>query len=430
MVGEFSIGVHEPVACGKLPYLDESLIGVRPPNTLADTIAEVRVHGNHLTSDEEIVKLAGITIGAEFGATTIADITKRLKDAKRFDDVQVLKRFASIADPTQIVIVIVVNEGAVRISVPDDPTQPINVMKRGVLRNFMFMPILDAEDGYGVTAGVRVAYVGLTGRRSRVSFPLTVGGMRRAGAEFEHNFQRGPLTRVEFGVAVQRQTNPAFDEDDNRKRLWARADRAIGPFRLSAIAGWQRVAFADLHDDFRSIGGEVVFDTRVDPVLPRNAVYAVANRERLFFADGPSIDRTRLDARGYIGLVGQTVLVLRAVRQDTSQPVPPYLKSLLGGWSNLRGFKAGAFIGDTMVTGSVELRVPVSSPLSVGKLGVSVFVDVGAAYDKGQRFRDQDLQKGVGGSVWLTLGPLRLSIGVAHGLKATTRVTFGGGLTF
>jgi len=396
-----------------------------------EVIAEVRVHGNHLTPDDEIVKLSGVAIGARFEATTIADITKRLRDTKKFDDVQVLKRYASIADPSQIVIVLMVNEGPVRIEVPDDPNQPVRVVKRGVVNNFMYMPIFDAEDGYGITFGVRVAYVGgQIGKRSRISFPFTWGGLKRAGAEYERTFQSGPLSRIEFGSVIQRQKNPAFEENDDRRRLWAKAERSVGPLRLGATGGWQHVTFIDGDDTFRTLGGEVTFDTRVDPVLPRNAVYATASRERVWFTTGESFDRIRMDARGYLGLIGQTILVVRALRQDATEPVPLYMKSLLGGWSSLRGFRAGSFIGDTMVTGSAEIRVPLNSPINVAKIGVSVFADFGKAYNKGEHFVDQPLERGVGAAVWMTLAAFRLSVGVAHGIGATTRVNFGGGLTF
>ena len=110
--------------------------------------------------------------------------------------------------------------------------------------------------------------------------------------------------------------------------------------------------------------------------------------------------------------------------------MPPYLRSLLGGWSNLRGFEAGAFTGDTLVAGSAEVRVPLSPVLSDGKLGVSVFVDAGAAYDKGRRLKDADIRTGAGGSVWVTLLAFRMGVSVAHGKGAGTRVNFGGGLSF
>jgi len=395
-----------------------------------EVIAEVRVHGNHITTDEEVVKISGIALGAPFGATTVSEITKRLRDSKKFQHVEVLKRFASIDDPTRIVVVIIVNEGPVRIDLPDIPGAEPRVVKRTVWRNLMYMPILDGEDGYGFTYGVRVAYPGLAGDRSRLSFPLTWGGFKRAGVELDRSFATGPFNRVEVGTAIQRRTNPAFDEDDDRKRVWARAERTIGPVRAGGTVGWQRVSFGALNDDIKSVGADVALDTRLDPVLPRNAVYASASIERLSFDDGFTARRVRLDGRGYLGLIKQTVLVVRAVREDSSDPLPLYLKPILGGWSSLRGFKAGSFVGDTLVTGSIELRIPVSSPLSFGKLGVSIFVDAGTTYDKGQKFSDETLRTGVGGSVWIAVTAFRMGLSVAHGRRGDTRVNFGGGLSF
>jgi outer membrane protein assembly factor BamA len=399
----------------------------------AEVITEIRVHGNHVTPDDEVIKIAAVTIGAPFTATTIADITARLKDAKKFETIQVLKRFASIEDPSKIVVVIIVNEGAVRIEM--GITGQPKVVKRTWWRNLMYLPILNGEDGYGFTYGVRVAYPGIAGKQSRLSFPLTWGGFKRAGVELDRTFARGPLTRIEFGTAIQSKHNPAFDDDDYRKRVWARAEKALGPVRFGGTGGWQRVEFGAGRDDFSSIGGDVTFDTRLDPVLPRNAVYASASIERLFFSSASSspnkqIDRVRLDGRGYLGLIGQSVLVLRAVRENASDPQPPYLQSLLGGWSSLRGFAAGAFFGDTMVSGSMELRLPISSPLSFAKLGLSAFVDTGTTYGTGARFKDQDLHTGIGGAVWVTITAFRMGVSVAHGLGATTRANFGASLTF
>ena len=395
-----------------------------------EVIAEVRVHGNHVSSDEEVLKIAAVTIGAPFGPATIADITKRLKAANKFETIQVLKRFASIEDPSKISVVIIVNEGAVRIDLPDAPGGEVRVVKRAWYRSLMYMPILDAEDGYGFTYGVRIAYPGLVGERSRLSAPLSWGGLKRAGVELDRVFMRGPFSRVEFGAAIQERKNPAFEEEDTRERFWGRAERAFSDLRLAGTLGWQHVSFGELDDDLRTAAAEVIFDTRLDPVLPRNAVYGAASIERVFFEGSQAINRTRLDGRGYVGLFGQNVVVLRAVREDASEPVPPYLKSLLGGWSSLRGFAAGSYVGDTMVTGSLELRMPLSSPLSVGKLGLSVFADTGKAYTKGEKFADQPYHTGIGGGVWLTLTAFRMGLSVAHGLGADTRVNFGAGITF
>jgi len=263
-----------------------------------------------------------------------------------------------------------------------------------------------------------------------LSFPLSWGGLRRAGAELERTFASGPLSRVEIGTAIQRQHNPGFDANDDRTRVWAKAERGLGQVRASGTVGYQTVSFMDVDDTLTTAGAGVTYDTRLNPVLPRNAVFASATWEHVWFDSGGATDRTRLDGRGYLGLFGQSIFVVRAVREDASQPVPGYLKSLLGGWSNLRGFEAGSFIGDTLVAGSIELRVPISEPMSVAKLGVSVFVDAGKAYDKGQRFQDQELKVGMGGAVWITAAIFKLGVSVAHGRDAGTRVNFGTGLSF
>ena len=58
------------------------LLALAPAQLPKEVISEILVHGNHVTSDADVVKLAGITIGEPFGATTIADVTARLDPAE------------------------------------------------------------------------------------------------------------------------------------------------------------------------------------------------------------------------------------------------------------------------------------------------------------------------------------------------------------
>lgn len=398
----------------------------------AEVIAEILVHGNHITPDAEVIALAGISVGGPVTPGIPAQVRARLKASGKFDQVDVLKRFASISDPTQITLVLIVNEGPVRIEFEEGPEgEDVAVIKRRRgFQNLMYLPILDAEDGYGLTYGVMVSRANVVGERSRLSFPLSWGGTRRAGMELEKNFATGPLTRVSAGAAIQRRTNPAYEEDDDRRLVWARAERAVGPMRLGTTAGWQRVSFGPIEEDLKTVGADVTVDTRLDPAYPRNAVLATASWERVGFERDAPLHRTRLDGRGYLGLVRQTVLAVRVMRDGANGSRPAYLKPVLGGWSNLRGFEAGAFIGDIVVAGSAELFVPLTSPLSVGRLGISAFMDTGVAYDHGQRLKDQTRHTGVGGSVWFSATVFRLSLAVAHGRGGSTRVNFGGGLTF
>ena len=150
----------------------------------------------------------------------------------------------------------------------------------------------------------------------------------------------------------------------------------------------------------------------------------------LTFTNAQDANRTDVDLRGYFGLIGQSVLVIRGQRQDSNHPLPPYLRPLLGGTDNLRGFRAGSFVGDTLVGASADLRVPITSPLSFGKMGFSAFLDTATAYDKGQVVRDQRFQRGVGGGLWLSAAILRLDFYVAHGLGRSTRAQFAASALF
>ena len=406
-----------------------------------ERIADIRVHGNQIATDDEVIALSGVKVGDAVDTQTIEQIGARIRAAHRFDTVDVLKRFASIDDPSQIVIVIIVNEGAVTIVPSKTPGGKATVKRRRGLGNLMFLPILDSEDGYGLTYGARFAFPKVGGSRGRLSFPASWGGERQIGAEFEKGFTGRGITRIEFGGSLVERTNPYYDADDTRRRVWGRAERTSGPLRLGATAGWEQVSFLQGTNSFRSIGADAAIDTRLDPFLARNAVYASAKIDRLFFARVPAvatffgvahpqIDRRSYEARGYLGFIGQSIVVVRVLREDSSAPLPPYLKPLLGGVANLRGFDAGTAAGDTLVAGSAELRVPLTTPLHVAKLGVSAFADTGAAYDFGQRLRDQTRKTGVGGSVWLTAAVFHMSLSVAHGLDAHTRVQFAVGLRF
>jgi hypothetical protein len=394
------------------------------PQPSPEILREIRVQGNVLTPDDEVIRLAGAVIGAAVGPGTADEIAVRLRATERFERVEVLKRFASISDLTQIVLVIIVDEGPV--SIVDGDDGPRVVRKRGI--PFQVLPVLAFEDGYGLTYGGRFAFpIGAEGA-NRLSVPVTWGGEKRAAAELDVTRLPGPLAAIshlQFGAAVVRRENPYYDQNDDRGRGWIRAERSFTPaLRAGVSAGLEDVTFADQSDRFRRLGADLVFDTRLDAMLARHAVMGRAAWERLDFDAGPTIDRTELEARAHLGLSGQSILVSRAQWKDSTDPLPPYLRPLLGGMANVRGFSAGTDIGDTLVAGSLELMLPVSSPLNVGRLGVSAFVDVAAVYDKGERVEDQRFNRGAGGAVWFSAAIVRAYLAVAHGMGSSTRVHF------
>lgn len=401
------------------------------PRASGETIVAVQVHGNTITPDDEVRRLAGIDVGSAVDPGTLDAVAQRLRATKRFESVRVLKRFASIADPTQIVLVIIVDEGAVNIETTGDQDQPVRAARRRKNR-VLFLPVLNFEDGYGFTYGARFAWPDPIGKQSRVGFPLTWGGDKRAAAEIEKTFERGPFDRVTAGGSLSRRTNPYYEVDDARVGAWARGERElVHGIKAGGTVGWQRVSFpagTSGVDYFGYGGADLTVDTRADPILPRNAVYARAAFEHVAGAN-----RVDLDARGYVGLFGQNILAVRAMRSSADQPLPPYLKPLLGGMSNLRGFRAGAAAGDFLVATSAEVIVPLTSPLSFGRMGVSAFADAGTVYNYGERLADQTWREGFGGSVWFSAAFVRLNLAVAHGRGAresSTRVHVGANVAF
>jgi outer membrane protein assembly factor BamA len=413
----------------------------------ADTVAAIQVQGNTATPDEEVRRLADVRVGMPFDASTVDAVAARLKAVKRFDRVEVRKRFASIDDPSQIMLVIIVDEGPVKIVMTGDPDRPTRVVRKA-MPNILILPILGREDGYGLTYGARFTLPDphWMGKRSRITFPLSWGGTKRAEVNLEKRIDGGVLDRVTAGASLSRRANLAFNQDDDRARLFVRGEREFARvLRLGATTGWQRASFEGVADRFTQAGGDVVLDTRVDPILARNAVYGRASWEHLSFGNRPlstpsqpggyggyqgSASRTSLEGRGYLGLVRQAVLEGRILREDSDRPLPPYLQPELGGLSTLRGFRTGSFVGDTLVAMSAEVVLPLTSPIRLARFGVSAFVDRGAVYNKGERFSDQTLQDGYGGGVWFAAAFFRLNIAVAHGRGASTRVHVGGNVTF
>lgn len=395
----------------------------------AETITEVRVHGNATLSDAAVIQLAGVSVGGTLDANGLAAIERRLRDSGRFDEVQVRKRYRTLAmDDVSIVLLVHERAGLTASG------QPPGLGRR--LRNrLMFFPILHYDDGYGWTYGARTSIVDAIGKGTRVSTPLSWGATRRAAVEVDRTFKSGPLTHLSGSFGVAQRENPHYDIDDRRTSLNARAERRLfGMVALGAEVERTRITFAPLHDTFWSTGADATIDTRRDPSYPADAVLATVAWNRLHPADAASfassIDRYRVDARGYKRLFGQNVLAVRGEYDTASSPLPPYEQWILGG-SSLRGTPAGAYVGDKRLLWSAELRVPFSSPLSTGRTGFNVFFDGGATALYGERLRDRKRYRGAGAGVWLTVAILDLNLDVARSLDGQgTRIHFGTGFTF
>jgi outer membrane protein assembly factor BamA len=408
------------------------VIGPTQAGLQPERVAEIRVHGNATMSDAAVIALAGVAVGATLDPGGTDAIAKRLKDSGRFDEVQVNKRYRTLAMDEVALVLLVHEKPGVSAS-----GQPPSVMKR-LRSRLMFFPILSYDDGYGWTYGGRTTIVDLVGKGTHVSVPLSWGGTRRATVEADRTFHSGPLTRLTGSFGIAQRENPHYGIDDRRVELRARGERRLfDTVTLGAEASRATVAFDPLRDRLWSGGADVTLDTRRDPAYPSDAVLATAAWTRMNAIGDTrdswaanAIDRYRLDVRGYKRLFRSNVLAVRVQYDDASTLLPPYEQLLLGG-STLRGLPAGDLVGDKRLLWGIEARVPFTSPLTAGRTGFNVFLDGGKVAPYGQRLADQKTYRGAGAGLFVMFAVIQLNLDVARSFDGRgTHVHFSTGFSF
>jgi len=413
---------------------DDGDAGPHVPETeqAPETVVEIRVHGNAFIPDADVIRLAGVTSGTPLTDAILAEIERRLKDSGRFETVEVRKRYRSLTNSAEVSLLLVVHERPGVTSV-EDPVGLLSGSWRRFRSKLMFLPILHYADGYGFTYGARTSTVDLLGFGERLSIPLTWGGTRRAALELERTFEQGPITRVESSFGIRQRENPHYGIADRRIEWKGRAERRFARLvRAGVDATRGTVDFGALDDRLWTLGADAALDTRADPSFPRNAVFLGAGWTGLHArAQDGRVNRYVADARGYVGLIRQSVLAARVQYTSADRPLPQYERLLLGGSSTLRGFRTGTFSGDRLFVTSAELRIPITSILSGARLGVSAFYDAAKAYDAGQRFEGAEWRRSTGAGLFLIASVVRLNLDVAHGFKTGgTRVHLGMGFPF
>ena len=402
-----------------------ALAAVASGQTPAEHIVEIRVHGNHTTPDADILSLAGLTVGDVPTPERLAAAETKLRDSHRFENIEVRKRYESISDLSQILVILLVDEvpGITKDDLTPNPFKRFKAIA-------MWLPILRFEDGYGFTYGARTAFVDTLGRHSRISVPLTLGAERRAAVELERTFDRGPFSIVRGAAALDRRVNPHFDLPDSRREVGVQADRTLLPWlRAGADARIANITFGGLEATHRAGGVHAIVDTRLDPSFPRNGLLASVAWGRIGF-EGGSSPVLSTDLRGYIGVYRGAVLALRARTIRASSPLPPSEQTLLGGSDSLRGYRAGFAAGDGIAASSAELRVPFTSPLDVGRFGVKVFVDTGTAWPAGASLSKRHFEQGTGGGIYFGAAVFNAGVDVAWPRHGSPRWHFGLGVTF
>jgi len=398
---------------------------VSTPAQAQERIAEIRVHGNHTTPEADILSLAGLAAGADASEARLREAERKLRDTGRFEGVELRRRYLSIADPSQILVMIVLDEHPA-VSATDLTPGPF----RKLAAAQMWLPILHHDDGYGLTYGARISFVDVLGDRSRLSVPMSWGGERRIALEAERAFD-GPISIVRGAMSVNRRVNPHFELSDRREEVRVEAERIITSWlRAGASARVAQVHFGPAYDARHSAAGVIgTVDTRIDPSFPRNAIHARVGWERLFLP-GRGTPRFRSDTRGFIGIGGSTVLALRGQLIRAGSALPAAEQSLLGGSDSVRGYRTGHRAGDNLAAATIEVRQPLNSPLSVGRFGLKAFMDAGTTWAAGGRLRDQVFDRGIGGGVYFGGGPFVMDLDIAWPREGSPRAHFGLGVTF
>ena len=364
-----------------------------------ETVVEIRIHGNHSVPDEEVLELAGIAVGDLVDSAELDAVAGRLATSGRFETVEVHKRYRSLTATDRIALVIVVRERPRR------------------LDRLMFAPILRYDEGYGISYGLGFGLVDVPGQGGRVSVPMTWGADRRTAVEVERPFGNEAVGLLRGGASSGRRVHPHFEVEDHRSRVWGGVERRLAfGVRAGAEAAREEVVFGGLTDRLTRVILLLEYDS-LSGMFPRDDVKLRAAVERLSVAGHPAaVLRPSVDAQAFKGVGGQAVLAARVLYEGASAPLPPYERSLLGGLGTLRGWKFAARVGDSLLAASIELRLPLSSPLATGKTGFLLFYDTAAVWNAGSA-RDQWLE-GVGVGVFVDLpviGSVRFDVG--HDLR-------------
>lgn len=390
--------------------------------------AEVRVFGNAALTDSEVLRLAGLEPGAVPAPGSEDRLAARLRASGRFDRVEARRRFRSLAAgraPTTVLWVEERRSAARGLDRRDSGPGRGGLGRRGrapVPAPVVF-PILNYADGYGATYGFRLAVPDPLGKGSRLSLPLSWGGERRAGLEFESRPGGGPFSRIRAGASWSERENPSYGVRDRRRTLALGAERRVGERgKITAGAEWSRVRFGDGSERLGAYRLEWEHDTRSDRLFPRRGVFARAGWEVLRPGGGPAVHRPRLDARAFVGLFGRSALAARVRYEGASAPLPAYARPLLGGMESVRGHPLGAEASDRLAAGSVEWRAPLNDPLDPRRWGLRVFYDLGAVAAAGEEFRRARLRRGLGAGVFLRAPFLTLLLDVAGDLEGGGRV--------
>ena len=252
--------------------------------------------------------------------------------------------------------------------------------------------------------------------------------------QLERAFKLGPIERVagEFGIGRTRE--PAL-RDRRHARIVRRA-RRVGAGALAAPRrgrpAWTTWSSAIVEDTVSRLRRR-----RDDRHARRSGVPAQRDPRQRSASIGCTFDAGHANQtkRGRARLC-RTVRPdgaggARPERSRRTRRCRPTSTTCSAAPPNLRGYDAGYKAGDNLAAASAELRIPITSPLSIGRFGVKAFADCGRGLRRSARSSPtRRSSRGIGGGAYLHLTVVSLSLDVARSRSGDTRFHFGMGVTF
>jgi hypothetical protein len=153
------------------------------------------------------------------------------------------------------------------------------------------------------------------------------------------------------------------------------------------------------------IGGTLEYDSRDDPVNPQHGVLVRVSGLTFPRTHGltGSFGKSHYEVRVFAGGTGVPAVTVaaRVLGEKAWGSVPYYELPNLGGWSALRGFANGRFIGGAMAMGTLELRTSLGHLdfIVPSSFGVNCFVETGRVFVEGESSRRWHAS--FGGTFWL-----------------------------
>ena len=284
----------------------------------------------------------------------------------------------------------------------------------------MWLPIIEYADGYGFTYGARISFVDTLGPRSRISVPLTWEANAAPHFEPDRAFDSGPSA----GSRVASRSAAARTRDylvaDTRQDARIRAERALTTWlRVGGRGSRMSSSAAQANDTSRLDSTSSSIREWIRHTRATRSTWSRASSSYVSSGARCSV-RSSTEFRGYLGLIGPSVLAVRATSIRATDPLPQCEQALLGQHD---GAQLRARLSCRRQPGGGFRRSAVAHHLAAQHrtAGAQGFVDAGTVYASGAKLAIQRFDRGIGAGVFFTATILRAGLDVAWPEKGTRR---------